>query len=88
MRLVRFAAKAAIRDAGRVLEVPLPLVDKLAKLVPVKPGITLEKALSEAKEMQQFADSTPELRELIRYARALEGQGAERFHACGRSCHY
>ena len=69
-----FAAKAAIRDAGRVLEVPLPLVDKLAKLVPVKPGITLEKALSEAKEMQQFADSTPQLRELIRYARALEGR--------------
>ncbi|ACF43796.1 DNA polymerase III subunit alpha [Pelodictyon phaeoclathratiforme] len=69
-----FAAKAAIRDAGRVLEVPLPLVDKLAKLVPVKPGITLEKALSEAKEMQQFAESTPELRELIRYARALEGR--------------
>jgi len=69
-----FAAKAAIRDAGRVLEVPLPLVDKLAKLVPVKPGITLEKALSEAKELQQFADSTPELKELIRYARALEGR--------------
>ena len=69
-----FAAKAAIRDAGRVLEVPLPLVDKLAKLVPVKPGITLEKALSEAKEMQQFADSTPELKELMRYARALEGR--------------
>ena len=69
-----FAAKAAIRDAGRVLEVPLPLVDKLAKLVPVKPGITLEKALSEAKEMQQFADSTPELQELMRYARALEGR--------------
>ncbi len=69
-----FAAKAAIRDAGRVLEVPLPLVDKLAKLVPVKPGITLEKALSEAKELQQFAESTPELRELIRYARALEGR--------------
>ncbi len=69
-----FGAKAAIRDAGRVLEVPLSLVDKLAKLVPVKPGITLEKALSEAKELKQFAESTPELRELMVSARALEGR--------------
>ncbi|MEI7933840.1 MAG: DNA polymerase III subunit alpha [Chlorobiaceae bacterium] len=69
-----FAAKAAIRDAGRVLEVPLSLVDKLAKLVPVKPGITLEKALSESRDLKQFAESLPELRELMEYARALEGR--------------
>ena len=69
-----FGAKAAIRDAGRALEVPLNLVDKLAKLVPVKPGITLEKALNEAKELKLFAESTPELRELMASARALEGR--------------
>ncbi len=69
-----FGAKAAIRDAGRVLEVPLTLVDKLAKLVPVKPGITLEKALNEAKELKQLSESSPELRELMEYARALEGR--------------
>ncbi|MEI8185397.1 MAG: DNA polymerase III subunit alpha [Chlorobiaceae bacterium] len=67
-------AKAAIRDAGRVLEVPLPLVDKLAKLVPVRPGITLEKALNEAKEMKEYSESTPQIRELMSYARALEGR--------------
>ena len=69
-----FGAKAAIRDAGRVLEVPLSLVDKLAKLVPVKPGITLEKALNESRELKQFAESAPELRELMISARALEGR--------------
>ena len=69
-----FGAKAAIRDAGRVLEVPLNLVDKLAKLVPVKPGITLEKALNESKELKLFSESTPELRELMASARALEGR--------------
>ncbi|MEI7694555.1 MAG: DNA polymerase III subunit alpha [Chlorobium sp.] len=69
-----FGAKAAIRDAGRVLEVPLVLVDKLAKLVPVKPGITLEKALFESRELKQLAESTPELRELMVSARALEGR--------------
>ena len=67
-------AKAAIRDAGRVLEVPLPLVDKLAKLVPVRPGITLEKALSESKEMKEYSESTPQNRELMAHARALEGR--------------
>ncbi|MEI6692296.1 MAG: DNA polymerase III subunit alpha [Chlorobium sp.] len=67
-------AKAAIRDAGRVLEVPLPLVDKLAKLVPVRPGITLEKALAEAKEMKEYSESTPQIRELMAHARALEGR--------------
>ncbi len=67
-------AKAAIRDAGRVLEVPLSVVDKLAKLVPVKPGITLEKALTENKELKLFAESTPANRELMEYARALEGR--------------
>ncbi|MEI6847080.1 MAG: DNA polymerase III subunit alpha [Chlorobiaceae bacterium] len=67
-------AKAAIRDAGRVLEVPLRVVDKLAKLVPTKPGITLEKALGEVNELRVFAESTQEIRELMQYARALEGR--------------
>ncbi|NTU97867.1 MAG: DNA polymerase III subunit alpha, partial [Chlorobiaceae bacterium] len=67
-------AKAAIRDAGRVLEVPLPVVDRLAKLVPGKPGITLEKALNEVRELKQYAESTPENRQLMEYARALEGR--------------
>lgn len=67
-------AKAAIRDAGRVLEVPLPVVDRLAKLVPGKPGITLEKAIGDVKELKQFVESTPENRTLLEYARALEGR--------------
>lgn len=67
-------AKAAIRDAGRVLEVPLPVVDRLAKLVPSKPGITLEKSLEEVKELKEFAESTQQNRELMTYARALEGR--------------
>ncbi|MBM3421753.1 MAG: DNA polymerase III subunit alpha [Chlorobi bacterium] len=67
-------AKAAIRDTGRVLEVPLPVVDKLAKMVPGKPGITLEKALAENRELKDFADSSPETRTLLEYAHALEGR--------------
>ena len=67
-------AKAAIRDAGRVLEVPLPVVDRLAKLVPGKPGMTLEKALGEVRELKEVAGSSPETVKLLEYARALEGR--------------
>lgn len=69
-----FGAKAAIRDAGRVLEVPLPQVDRLAKLVPSKPGITLRKALEESRELKEYAGSTPQLRALMVTAQAIEGR--------------
>ncbi|MEI8033120.1 MAG: DNA polymerase III subunit alpha [Chlorobiaceae bacterium] len=67
-------AKAAIRDAGRVLEVPLQEVSQLAMLVPSKPGITLEKALSEVKELKQLAEKSSANRELMQYAVSLEGR--------------
>lgn len=67
-------AKAAIRDAGRVLDVPLPVTDRLAKLVPAKPGITLDKALGEVRELKRTAESTPQTVQLLEYARALEGR--------------
>ncbi len=67
-------ARAAIRDAGRVLEVPLAVVDRLAKLVPGKPGITLSKALDEVGELRDFVNSSPQNSRLMDYARALEGR--------------
>ncbi len=67
-------AKAAIRDAARVLDVPLSVADQLAKLVPQRPGITLETALSEVRELKEQAEATPQNRELMTYASALEGR--------------
>jgi len=67
-------AKAAIRDAGRVLEVPLPVVDRLAKLVPGKPGITLRQALDEVKELGSQVNGSSQNQRLMEYARALEGR--------------
>ena len=49
------AAKAAIRDVGRVMNIPLGEVDKIAKLVPNELGITLERALEVSKELQEVA---------------------------------
>jgi DNA polymerase-3 subunit alpha len=67
-------AKAAIRDAGRVLEVPLKAVDLLAKLVPAKPGITLDDAMRDVRELKRLAESSEQYKQLVRYARALEGR--------------
>lgn len=67
-------AKAAIRDAGRVLDVPLKAVDQLAKLVPSKPGTTLEDAFNEVKELKRLTDSDPQYQQLMQYARAMEGR--------------
>jgi DNA polymerase-3 subunit alpha len=67
------AARAAIRDVGRVLEVPLPDVDRLAKLVPATVGITLDRALNEVRDLHDLYESEPWARSVIDIARRLEG---------------
>ena len=66
------AARAAIRDVGRVLDVPLSDVDRLAKLVPPTIGITLEQALK-SRELREVYDSEDWARQVIDNARRLEG---------------
>ncbi len=67
------AAKAVIRDVGRVLAMPYGFVDKIAKLVPFELGITLEKALEQEPQLQEHYDKEEEVRTLIDLARKLEG---------------
>ena len=67
------AARAAVRDVGRVLNVPLPEVDQLAKLIPTRPGVTLDSALLESKELKAAYDGQPWAHRLIDTARRLEG---------------
>ncbi|NEX12493.1 MAG: DNA polymerase III subunit alpha [Prosthecochloris sp.] len=67
-------ARAAIRDAGRVLEVPLQEVDRLAKLVPSKPGTTLQQGLDEVNELRELVESSSQNSTLMDYALALEGR--------------
>lgn len=78
------AARAVIRDVGRVLQIPLPKVDKIAKSVPFKPGITLEKALEENKELKDMYIEDIETKKIIDIARKLEGMPKNMStHACG-----
>ena len=67
------AAKAVIRDVGRVLGHNYGYVDKIAKLVPFEIGITLDKALEQEEELRRLYSGDAEVRELIDLARALEG---------------
>lgn len=67
------AARAAVRDVGRALNVPLPEVDQLAKLIPTRPGVTLDAALLESKELKTVYDGQPWARRLVDAARRLEG---------------
>src|SRR5580698_5275722 len=67
------AAKAVVRDVGRVLGHPYGYVDKIAKLIPLEIGMTLDKALEQEEELKRLYDSEAEVRELIELARALEG---------------
>ncbi len=68
-----FAAKAAIRDVGRVMNLPYYQVDKIAKLIPLQVGITLEKALEEVKELKDMCNNNEMLKKLIDIALKIEG---------------
>ena len=67
------AARAAIRDVGRVLNVPLPDVDRLAKLVPQVVNITLETALNSSRDLRDLYEHEDWARRIIDNARRLEG---------------
>ncbi|WP_026690649.1 DNA polymerase III subunit alpha [Alteribacter aurantiacus] len=67
------AAKAALRDGGRVLETPSRLIDRLAKLIPSKPNITLEEAKKDVPAIKKLLDDHEELAELFHIAVEIEG---------------
>lgn len=66
-------AKMAIKDVGRVLSVPLPKVNTIAKLVPEDLNITIEKALEKDYDLRQMCETDEETRRVIEVGRKLEG---------------
>lgn len=67
------AARAAIRDVGRALNMPYGDVDRIAKLVPEELGITLDKALSGSRDFKAAYEADEATRKLVDLARAVEG---------------
>lgn len=76
-------ARAVLRDVGRVLEVPLPVVDRIAKLVPDELKITLNKAIDKEPRLRE-AMKHDDVRELLTVAQTLEGLSRHKStHAAG-----
>ncbi|MGE0079516.1 MAG: DNA polymerase III subunit alpha [Bacteroidales bacterium] len=79
------AAKSSIKDVARVQKLELAIADRLAKLVPEKPGTTLKAAFKEVPELDKERNSSNELvRSTLEYAQVLEGTVRQTgVHACG-----
>jgi DNA polymerase-3 subunit alpha len=78
------AARAAIKDVGRVLDVPLERVTQLTNMIPKTLGITLDESLEQSTDLKLAYESEPEVRELIDIARKLEGTNRQSgVHAAG-----
>ncbi len=67
------AARNAIRDVGRAMKIPLPEVDKIAKLVPFGVDMTLEKALEQNKELRQQTERHEKMQTMVNVAKSVEG---------------
>lgn len=78
-------SKMAIRDVARVQKLPLPEADRLAKMIPEKPGVTLADAYAEVPELAKEKESSnPLIAQTLAYAEALEGSVRQTgVHACG-----
>jgi len=79
------AAKSAIRDVARVQKLPLQEADRLAKMVPDRPGITLDAAMKEVPELKkELEHGKPEIASVLKNALLLEGSVRNTgTHACG-----
>jgi len=79
------AAKLAIRDVARVLRLPLPEADRLAKMIPEAPKMTLQKAYKENPELiKEKSSDNPLVSKTIQFAETLEGSVRQTgVHACG-----
>lgn len=81
----KMLARGSIRDVGRVLDYPIPEVDKIAKLIPTIPvGVTIDKALQSVKELRDLYNSDATSKKIIDVAKTLEGTAKSAgVHAAG-----
>jgi len=78
------AARQAIRDAGRVLEVPYAEVDKIAKMVPMELNVTIKNSLEMVPDLKEIYENNEKIKEVIDTAISLEGiSRQDSIHAAG-----
>ncbi|MBE6727933.1 MAG: DNA polymerase III subunit alpha [Ruminococcaceae bacterium] len=67
------AARGAIRDVGRAMDIPYNICDRTAKLIPQAIGVTIDSALNTSKEFKNLYESDTQIKDLVDMARKLEG---------------
>ena len=67
------AAKAAIKDVGRAMDIPYSDVDRIAKMVPTQLNITLDQAIEDSPQLREAMEKDGQIRELMETAKKLEG---------------
>jgi DNA polymerase III subunit alpha len=67
------AAKAAIKDVGRAMDIPYADVDRIAKMVPTQLNITLDQAIEDSPQLREAIEKDGQIRELMQTAKKLEG---------------
>jgi len=67
------AARNSIRDVGRAMDYPYALCDRIAKLIPQSPGMSIKKALEGSKELREIYENDSQVKELIDMSQKLEG---------------
>lgn len=67
------AARAVVRDVGRVMSMPYSEVDRIAKLIPFDTDMTLERAMELQPDLKRLVSSDPKIAQLMEYSRTLEG---------------
>ena len=82
------AARAAVRDVGRALDMSYAEVDAVAKMVPRELKITLDKALAVSKDLRNLYEQDERVHLLLDTARPAGRDAAQRLHPCGRRGHH
>src|SRR5271165_4432553 len=67
------AAKAAIKDVGRAMDIPYSDVDRIAKMIPTQLNITLDQAIEDSPQLREAMEKDGQIRELMQTAKKLEG---------------
>ncbi|SDH74345.1 DNA polymerase III subunit alpha [Alteribacillus bidgolensis] len=68
-----FGARASIRDAGRIMEAPQALIDRMASFIPQEPGMTLKKAYKADVSLQELIQREPQAASILKLASKIEG---------------
>ena len=80
----RLKAKQAVKDVGRVMDIPYTRMETITKMIPDDPNMTIDLALEQSQELRDLYETDREVHDIVDTALRLEGHGKARVGTCGR----